>query len=515
MSVSVSVSASTSVSSTATTLVETASTDLETHPLLLRESSSDSTASVSSIGTVTSLSSRRIRRHSFHSHIKQGTNEAEPVEDHVLLKLDLFLSHLEQRLSALEAYGSLKLSQLDSSLQAAYETLRAVRESGGQTLGGELIGSGTGRRRGEALLSFLETRQDFSGWSESSSPSVQGKAAKVAAGMRFLEQRLADLEESCYASVDNTVRRMAHLPDPSEPVQVADVLDHAVVEALAKSARLGRWLHYHELPVPWRENPNIRRGYRFYSSYAQCTLSMFKVHNETCNIWTHLLGFVLVLSIALHFLPQWEKYETLTLYDKLVVGVFLFAALKCLFSSVLWHTYNAIGILTHKKRWACVDYSGISILIACSILTTQYTSFYCQPATRVLYMSVTAMLGVVGLIMAWTPSFDQPQNRWLRISFFVGLALSGGLGVIHCTITRGPSPTFWFILPILKSLGCYVAGVAFYGTLFPECTLPGHVFDYVFMSHNFWHLAVVGGIYYHYTATQSFLEGAREFSCSA
>ena len=37
---------------------------------------------------------------------------------------------------------------------------------------------------------------------------------------------------------------------------------------------------------------SITSGYRACTGYHGCIKSIFKLHNETVNIWTHLLGFV-------------------------------------------------------------------------------------------------------------------------------------------------------------------------------------------------------------------------------
>ncbi|KAK7206214.1 hemolysin-III related-domain-containing protein [Myxozyma melibiosi] len=436
------------------------------------------------------------RRHSFHSHSKKSSLDPESIEELVLLKLDLFLSHLEQRLEALESYGAGTLTRLDESLNNAHETLVSVREACGRLLnGGEVIGESW--RRGEAVVAILEKRYTESWVSKGSLPS------SVAAGMRFLEQKLTDLEAQCYSTVHAIDSKL------SEGVNVFD----RSIEAALKIARY-RLITYEELPLQWRDNPYICRGYRFCATYTECILSMFKIHNETCNIWTHGGGFIMMLAVALYYYPATPLFATMSTYDRIVFGIFLFAALKCLLTSTIWHTFNSIGSLSDKRRFACVDYTGISILIACSILTTQYTSFYCQPSARALYMGTTAALGVAGVVFAWHPAFDRAENRWLRISFFVCLALSGGLALIHLSWTRGIMNTLWFYLPITKSLLCYLTGVVVYGFLFPERLLPGSIFDWIGASHNLWHVAVLGGIYYHYTATHKFLSNAREFSCS-
>ncbi|KAK9478812.1 hemolysin-III related-domain-containing protein [Lipomyces japonicus] len=447
----------------------------------------DSSSSVSSF-----------RRHSFHSHSKSASADLEYLEEIALLKLDLFLSHLEQRLSSLEAYGSVKLAQLDESLINAHQTLLAVKESCGK-LGGEVIGESW--RRGEAIVNILDRRyQEFLA-DKDSLPS------KVVAGMKFLEQKLSDIESQCYTTVDQNFRTV-----DTKLIDSAEAFQRTVQAALASAS--SRLLTYDELPVQWRENPYIQTGYRFYANYSECLISVGKWHNETCNIWTHAFGFFLMLGLALYHYPSSPSFSTLTFYDKFVVGLFLIASLKCLLSSMIWHTFCCIGSLSHKQKFACVDYSGISVLIACSILTTEYTSFYCQPQPQLIYMTATAIFGIVGVIFTWHPAFDQPSNRWLRITFFISLAMSGLLTLIHLSLTRGLFETLAFYFPVAKSLICYLLGVAVYGLLFPEKFFSTRLFDSIGMSHNIWHLAVVGGIYYHYAATHKLLNNAREFSCT-
>ncbi|KAJ8096830.1 hemolysin-III related-domain-containing protein [Lipomyces tetrasporus] len=439
------------------------------------------------------------RRHSFHSHSKSPSTDLEFLEEVVLLKLDLFLSHLEQRLHSLESYSAEKLSRLDESLVNAYQTLVAVKESCGK-LGGEVIGEGW--RRGEAIVTILERRYNDSLTTKDSLPS------KVAAGMHFLEQKLSDLEGQCYTTVNETIQNVDTKLSDS-----ADAINRSIEAALRAAKE--RLITYEELPLQWRENPYIYRGYRFCANYTECVVSLVKIHNETCNIWTHGFGFIMMLSVALYYYPSSPDFKKFTMWDKVVFGIFLVAALKCLLSSMIWHTFNSIGILSHKRYFACVDYTGISVLIACSILTTQYTSFYCQPLSQTVYMTSTALFGIVGAVMAWHPAFDEPENRWLRITLFVSLAMSGALGLVQLSFTKGIINTLTFYFPISKSLLCYVAGVVVYGCLFPEKYFPGSIFDWIGASHNIWHLAVVGGIYYHYTATHKLLEDAREFSCAA
>jgi predicted membrane channel-forming protein YqfA (hemolysin III family) len=45
-------------------------------------------------------------------------------------------------------------------------------------------------------------------------------------------------------------------------------------------------------------NPKIR--YRFYQTSQACLKSIFMIHNETANIWSHLLGFLFMSWLCIY-----------------------------------------------------------------------------------------------------------------------------------------------------------------------------------------------------------------------
>lgn len=321
---------------------------------------------------------------------------------------------------------------------------------------------------------------------------------KAVEGLRYIEAKLSQLETLCLES---------------SLANQADQLNKSIQSAL--HAAKSRLLTYEELPVPWRDNPYIIRGYRFSKSYTDCVVSMAKIHNETCNIWTHLVGFIIMVLFAFFHYPTTLSWTNSTTMDKITMIIFLVAAMKCLVCSTVWHTFNGICHVESKQRLACVDYTGITVLIAASIITTEYAAFYCKPWYQISYMVVTAVSGMFGALFTWHPSFDSPAGKPKRVAFFVSFAAAGIMGFIHAAFLHGFADTFFFYLPVLKSLLCYGLGVVFYALFIPERWFPGGIFDYFGMSHNLWHLSVFGGIYFHYLATISLLEGAKEFSCMA
>jgi len=287
------------------------------------------------------------------------------------------------------------------------------------------------------------------------------------------------------------------------------------IENAIKRAREHGLIRYEDLPVPWRVNPHILKGYRFTESKVDCVRSVFGVSNEMFNIWSHAIGLMLVLAIAFYFYPTSVNFSISTNTDKAIAAVFFFAACKCLVCSTMWHTMNSVADQTLMERFACVDYTGISLLIAASIMTTEYTAFYCEPVSRYIYLLTTATLGIGGVILPWHPTFNRSDMAWFRVAFYVSLGATGFLPVLQLSLTRGGLWAWEFYAPIAKSIAVYLVGAVVYASQVPERWWPG-AFDYVGGSHNLWHVAVLGGILFHYSAMQEFFANAfrrAEFEC--
>jgi len=105
---------------------------------------------------------------------------------------------------------------------------------------------------------------------------------------------------------------------------------------------------------------------------------------------------------------------------------------------------------------------------------------------------------------------------WARVLFYVSLALTGFLPFGQLAYTRGLAWAHYFYAPLAKSLLVYITGACLYASKTPERFFPG-LFDYIGCSHNIWHVAVLGGIVFHYTAMQTMFLSAltrAQTSCS-
>uniref|UniRef100_A0A7C8ZI66 Uncharacterized protein n=1 Tax=Opuntia streptacantha TaxID=393608 RepID=A0A7C8ZI66_OPUST len=59
-------------------------------------------------------------------------------------------------------------------------------------------------------------------------------------------------------------------------------------------------VEYHSLPGYLKDNEYIKGYYRANWPLKQALFSIFSIHNETLNVWTHLIGFFLFLSLTIY-----------------------------------------------------------------------------------------------------------------------------------------------------------------------------------------------------------------------
>lgn len=107
-------------------------------------------------------------------------------------------------------------------------------------------------------------------------------------------------------------------------------------------------------------------------SFRACFKSIFRIHTETGNIWTHLLGFVLFLFLGILTMLRPNMYFMAPLQEKVVFGMFFLGAVLCLSFSWLFHT-----VYCHSEKvsrtFSKLDYSGIALLIMGSFVPGSIT----------------------------------------------------------------------------------------------------------------------------------------------
>ncbi|KAF2503362.1 HlyIII-domain-containing protein [Lophium mytilinum] len=269
-----------------------------------------------------------------------------------------------------------------------------------------------------------------------------------------------------------------------------------------------RLLSFNDLPPWYQDNPYIRTAYRPVSnSFAHCLHSLSYFHNETLNIYTHLLPAILLL---LSFTPYPQSLlrahlPTSTPLDRAIFTLNLLAALTTFSLSATYHTcmshshsINAAALLA--------DYAGILLLILASFISGIHVGFYCEPALKLLYWSMISILTSLTAVLVLHPRLQGPRCRSVRTTAFVATALSGfapiahGLWLYGWADMWGKSGMRWW----LGEGVAYGIGAGFFAGRWPERWVwerwgggKGRWVDVLGGSHQIFHCLVVVGAVVH------------------
>ncbi|MCO5554869.1 hypothetical protein L7F22_008406 [Adiantum nelumboides] len=154
--------------------------------------------------------------------------------------------------------------------------------------------------------------------------------------------------------------------DVSEDVKRDDVKHEekdarpmVAVKMWKKAKEEYRLLEYHACPEYMKDNEYILSYYRVDFSWQQALSSLFKLHNETLNIWTHLLGFLLFLILTV-----FTAYELghLPAFTRCVRGLEYNSSEHCLLQSMRKDVTNMMApMLNRTTRWPFFVFMGGSM----------------------------------------------------------------------------------------------------------------------------------------------------------
>lgn len=315
-----------------------------------------------------------------------------------------------------------------------------------------------------------------------------------------------------------------------------------------------RLMKFEELPVYLQDNEFIRDYYRCEWPLKEVALSVFSWHNETLNIWTHLIGFVIFVTLMVMSLTEKTVMETLlTGFSRAPPGevwwpamkkngsadsfpdsytsrisnpsflgaygdgdevalwpwlVFLGGAIICLIFSSISHLFACHSHKFTLFFWR-LDYSGISIMIICSFIAPIYYTFCCQPYWCLFYLSSITILGILVIITLFAPALTSGKFRSFRATLFLAMGFSGVIPAAHAVSLYFHHPQVLVALVYEIAMGLlYAAGAVFYVTRFPERWKPG-AFDLVGQSHQIFHVLIVAAALMHSIATLVIMDWRR------
>ncbi|KAI0525061.1 hypothetical protein KFK09_004451 [Dendrobium nobile] len=283
---------------------------------------------------------------------------------------------------------------------------------------------------------------------------------------------------------------------------------------------------YDSLPEFLKHNEFILNHYRSEWPLKQTILSIFSIHNETLNIWTHLIGFFIFLILTYHASTLFPTSQNRsgnssnslsastsdTFVSRWPFYLYLAGAMFCLLSSCACH------LLSCHSSFTCYltlrfDYAGISILIVSSFYPLVYYCFACLPFYRNLYLYTITLFGITTIVASLLPVFETAKFRAARAVLFACMAASGLVPIVHKMVAFGDKKeaVVSTVYEVVMGL-CYGVGVVVYGARVPERWMPGK-FDIAGHSHQFFHVLVVAGAYMHYLASLMYLQWRETEGC--
>ncbi|KAJ4286747.1 hypothetical protein N0V90_012999 [Kalmusia sp. IMI 367209] len=264
-----------------------------------------------------------------------------------------------------------------------------------------------------------------------------------------------------------------------------------------------RLITYNELPDWYRResSPFIIGHYRPPSnSYNRCIQSLFRLHNETANIYTHMIpAIALALALPLLQMNISRIYAHAPWMDRFMLTLTPMAALGTLTLSSTFHT-----LCNHSPfvSTSCLllDFTGILTLILASFISGIYVGFYNHPFEQRLYWTMIVLLILTSALLVLHPSLQGPKYRPHRTSAFVLTVLSGLAPTFHGMYVHGISKGWnecgvkWWVAEGLW----YGLGVVFFVSRWPERWAWRNEktrgkYDIWWGSHSIFHTCVVMG----------------------
>ena len=294
-------------------------------------------------------------------------------------------------------------------------------------------------------------------------------------------------------------------------------------------------LHDVENVPDFLRTPYILTSYRVLFSFPLATRSLFHLHNETFNIWTHGLAALYLVYLSYSTVSSGgllSSAGTSDWFDYALFSVFHWSAVVCFTASALYHWYGCMSVQSHSCLYIG-DMSAIGLLILGSYIPGLYYAFYCRPLFQTLYIvTIVSLVAAYFLLyqcnhchasppaVAVLPSRpDTPlpsahyssarqHSHWLRVLLLVSLVAFAVVPAVHflfVVATDHPLLPVWRVLwPLCAMLGLYSVGFLFYVSRFPERWYPKR-FDVWLSSHQFWHCFILLAVrVWHYNLVQVF-----------
>jgi len=243
-----------------------------------------------------------------------------------------------------------------------------------------------------------------------------------------------------------------------------------------------------------QDNPFILSGFREYTekSFLECSKSIFHVHNDTMNVWTHLIPALWHMYCIYYAFVTFAQAHTT---DKYVFFFFHFCSAFCFLASSAYHIFRSHSLLMYKT-FLLLDVGGIAFQIFGSVFLISYFEMACYPIWRNVWIALVIVLFSLSIILM--PYLLRHRLYNTRTFLLVTFALSGFMAHMHRASFSGFVWTASDLFTLQNLTLCYLCsgiGLVIRRTKVPELFVPGY-FDVWFGSHQIFHVLVSMGPWY-------------------
>jgi len=250
------------------------------------------------------------------------------------------------------------------------------------------------------------------------------------------------------------------------------------------SSQLTSFTHLIEHPE-WNYlafNSAIHRGYRSRLSWASAAASVFSLHNETANIWTHLIGVFMTIFLGIHLHMTSPNLFIAPVY------IFLVCAFVCFTTSSIYHIF--IPVSRHYfPFFISLDYLGVTMMIAgCSLPHTIYAHM-CRPYLVASYITLICVSTLATIFITMNPIFRTEAWAKARVALFIMFGIVCLIPLLHMILSDNTSDIRTISKLIWAVAGSNLLGAFFYASRFPESLAPGR-YDF-FNSHTIMHIFIL------------------------
>ncbi|KAK0135479.1 Progestin and adipoQ receptor family member 3 [Merluccius polli] len=221
--------------------------------------------------------------------------------------------------------------------------------------------------------------------------------------------------------------------------------------------------------------------------------SLFILSNETVNMWSHLLGFLLFFLLGAYNMAAVLPAIGASREDFVIYCICIFCFQLCMLCSVGYHVFCCHRSEKTSRRWMALDYAGMSIGILGCYVPGVFYAFYCNNYWRQVYLLAVLALMLAVFFAQIHPLYLSQPWRKLRSFIVCSLAAYGLLPTMHWVWISGgfsSEPTQLFLPRVLGMYLLAALAFLFYFSKVPERYFPGQL-NYLGSSHQVWHVLLV------------------------